>query len=126
MSVSYDDEQQIKDLYNEMWQALLTKDIETLDKIHDENFVLVHMTGMNQLKSEYLECVRDGRLNYFSAKVESIFVEIKGKKGTLIGQSKIEASVFGGRKNTWRLQLDFDVEKIDGAWFLMHGKASTY
>ena len=76
MSVPLTDEQQLKDLYNEMWQALLTKDIVTLEKMHADNFVLVHMTGMNQPKSEYLECVRDGRLSYFSAKVENISVEV--------------------------------------------------
>ena len=41
MSVPLTDEQQLKDLYNEMWQALLTKDIATLDKMHADDFVLV-------------------------------------------------------------------------------------
>ena len=120
------DEQQLKNLYIEMWKALIEKDIATLDKIHADKFVLVHMTGMNQPKSEYLECVRDGRLNYFSAKAENIFVKVDGDKGKLIGQSRVEAAVFGGRKNTWRLQLDFEVEKHNGNWILIHGKASTY
>ncbi len=93
MSVPLTDEQQLKDLYNEMWQALLTKDIATLDKIHDDDFVLVHMTGMNQPKSEYLECVQDGRLSYFSAEVENISVEVNGNEGKLIGQSRVNAEV---------------------------------
>ena len=120
------DEQQLKNLYNEMWKALIEKDIATLDKIHAEQFVLLHMTGMNQPKSEYLKCVRDGTLNYFSATAENIFVEVDGDKGKLIGQSRVEAAVFGGGKNTWRLQLDFEVEKHNGNWILIHGKASTY
>ena len=126
MSVPLTDEQQLKDLYNEMWQALLTKDIATLDKMHADDFVLVHMTGMNQPKSEYLECVQDGRLSYFSAEVENISVEVSGNAGKLIGQSRVNAAVFGGSRNTWRLQLAFDVEKINGKWFLMRAKASTY
>lgn len=44
------DEQQLKNLYNKMWQALLTKDISTLEKIHADEFILVHMTGMQQPK----------------------------------------------------------------------------
>ena len=126
MSVPLTDEQQLKDLYAEMWQALLTKDIKTLDKIHAENFILVHMTGMNQPKAEYLRCIRDGVLNYFSADTENIFIEISGSKGKLVGQSKVSAAVFGGGKNTWRLQLAFEVEKINGRWILISGKASTY
>ena len=126
MSVSYTDEQQLKNLYAEMWQALISKDISTLEKIHADEFILVHMTGMNQPKKEYLRCVQDGTLNYFSSTAENIFVEVNGTHGKLVGQSKVEAAVFGGRKNTWRLQLAFDVEKISGKWILIYGKASTY
>lgn len=124
MSVAYTDEQQLKDLYHEMWQALISKDISTLETIHAENFVLVHMTGKNQPKKEYLRCVRDGVLNYFSERTENIFVDVDA--GKLIGQSKVEAEVFGGGKHTWDLQLAFYVKKISGKWILIHGKASTY
>lgn len=126
MSVPLTDEQQLKNLYAEMWQALLTKDIKNLDELHGEEFILTHMTGMNQPKKEYLRCVRDGELNYFSAQVENIFVEVDGLKGKLIGQSKVEAAVFGGSRHTWRLQLDFDAEKRGDKWILTYGKASTY
>ena len=124
MSVQYTDEQQLKDLYAEMWQALISKDISTLEKIHSEEFILTHMTGMNQPKKEYLRCVRDGTLNYFSERTENIFIDTGA--GKLIGQSKVEAAVFGGGKHTWNLQLAFDVEKINGKWILIYGKASTY
>ena len=124
MSVPYTDERQLKDLYQEMWQALLSKDIATLDKIHAEDFVLIHMTGMRQPKNEYLRCVREGELNYFSEQTENIFVDAVNKK--LVGQSKVNAAVFGGSRNTWRLQLAFDVEKINGHWILKTARASTY
>lgn len=120
------DEQQLKNLYGKMWQALLAKNIPALEKIHAEDFLLVHMTGMHQPKTEYLRCVRDGELNYFSEQTENIFVETDGNSGKLIGQSKVEAAVFGGRKNIWRLQLAFDVEKIGGEWILKFAQASTY
>ena len=124
MSVPYTDERQLKDLYQEMWQALLSKDIATLDKIHAEDFVLIHMTGMRQPKNEYLRCVREGELNYFSEQTENIFVDAVNKK--LVGQSKVNAAVFGGSRNTWRLQLAFDVEKVNGRWILKSARASTY
>ena len=124
MSVPYTDERQLKDLYQEMWQALLSKYIATLDKIHAEDFVLIHMTGMRQPKNEYLRCVREGELNYFSEQTENIFVDAVNKK--LVGQSKVNAAVFGGSRNTWRLQLAFDVEKINGRWILKSARASTY
>lgn len=126
MSIPLTDEQQLKNLYEEMWQALQAKDIKNLDEIHAEEFFLLHMTGMKQPKAEYLRCVREGVLNYFSAKTENIFVEVNGAKGKIIGQSKVLAAVFGGGKNFWRLQIDFEVEKRNGKWIFISGKASTY
>lgn len=117
---------ELQELYREIWRALLTKDIATLEKIHAEEFVLTHMTGMKQPREEYFRCVRDGELNYFSETTENIFVEVNGETGKLVGQSRVEAAVFGGRKNIWRLQLAFDVEKRGGKWILIRGKASTY
>lgn len=97
-----------------------------VEKIHAEEFVLTYMTGMKQPQEEYFRCVRDGELNYFSEMTENIFVEVNDETGKLVGQSRVEAAVFGGRKNTWQLQLAFDVEKRGGKWILIRGKASTY
>ena len=126
MSNSVSDEQKLKTLYREMWQALLAKDIATLDKIHSDDFVLVHMTRLNQPKEEYLRCVRDGELNYFTEDTENIFIELNGDKAKMTGQSKVNAAVFGGGRHTWRLQLAFDVKKISGKWIFIYAKASTY
>lgn len=120
------DEQKLKNLSRKMWKALVEKDIKTLEKIHDDNFVLTHMTGMKQNKSEYLRCVREGVLNYFSAEEENILIETNADKIKLTTQFKVEAAVFGGNKNIWRLQLVFDVEKRGEDFILLKGKASTY
>jgi hypothetical protein len=40
-----------------------------------------------------------GTLNYFSAEHEHTIVEIIGEDAVLIGQSKVEAAVFGGGKS---------------------------
>ena len=113
-------------LYHEMWRYMLAKDIDKLDTMHTDDFVLVHMTGMRQPKEEFLRCIRDRELNYFTEKTEHIFIEVDGSKATLVGQSKVEAAVFGGSRNTWPLQLSFEVRKENGTWKLAMAKASTY
>ena len=65
--------EELKELYHEMWRALLAKDIATLERIHAEEFVLTHMTGMKQPREEYFRCVRDSELNYFSETTEKYF-----------------------------------------------------
>lgn len=118
--------EELEKLYHVMWQAMLRKDIAILDKIHDEGFVLVHMTGMHQPKDEFLRAIRDGDLNYFTEQTEHVFIEVNGDRALLTGQSRVDAAVFGGSRNTWPLQLVFEVEKRNGQWMLLNAKASTY
>lgn len=120
------DEQKIVKLYKEMYSAMIAKDRAELERVHDESFVLVHMTGMRQSKSEYIEAIMNGTLNYFSAEHEEARFAVTGDTARLTGKSKVTAAVFGGGKHTWRLKLEFTLVKKDGEWYFTGAAASTY
>ena len=120
------DEQKIAKLYKEMYTAMINKDRAVLERVHDDSFVLVHMTGMRQSKTEYINAIMDGTLNYYSAEHEEARFAVNGDTATLTGKSRVTAAVFGGGKNTWRLQLTFELIKKNGEWYLTLAKASTY
>ena len=120
------DRQQIEQLYQEMYQAMVEKDTATLNRVHADDFVLVHMTGMRQSKQEYINAIADGTLNYFSAEHEQMDIQIDGDTATLTGRSRVTAAVFGGGRGTWRLQLRFKLAKRDGRWQFTESRASTY
>ncbi|WP_294492109.1 nuclear transport factor 2 family protein [uncultured Ruminococcus sp.] len=104
----------------------LNKDRAELERVHDDNFMLVHMTGMRQPKEVYISSIMDGTLNYYSAEHEDIQVEVKGDTAVLIGKSRVTAAVFGGGKHTWRLQLRFQLMKKNGEWRFALASVSTY
>lgn len=58
----------------------------------ENDFVLIHMTGMRQSKEAFIKAVEDGTLNYFSAKHQNIETEIHGDTAALIGQSIVNAA----------------------------------
>lgn len=120
------DESQIKMLYNEMCRAMISKDMEEMERIHAESFVLIHMTGSKMNKKEYLEAVKDGTLNYYSADLDEITVNVSGNHATVCAKSRVNAAVYGGGRHTWRLQQDMTAEKIGGKWQFTHSRASTY
>ena len=120
------DKEQIIALYKEMYTAMVNKDKPTLERVHDDSFVLVHMTGMRQPKEVYISSIMDGTLNYYSAEHEDMQVEINGDTAVLTGRSKVTAAVFGGGKHTWRLQLRFQLVKKNGQWRFALASASTY
>lgn len=120
------DKEQILQLYREMYQAMVAKDTATLNRLHADDFVLVHMTGMRQSKAAYIRAIADGTLNYYSATHEQMEVRVDGDTATLIGRSRVNAAVFGGGRHTWPLQLRFRLVKREGRWLLTESKASTY
>ena len=121
------DKQMIERLYHDMYSAMVTKDEAELDRVHDDSFVLIHMTGTHQNKKTYVRAIMDGALNYYSEKTECMDIQVK-ENGTavLVGKSLVNAAVFGGGKHTWRLQLRFELKKVGDEWKLTKAQASTY
>ena len=120
------DEEKIRQLYEDMYAAMIAKDAVELDRVHDDSFVLVHMTGMHQDKQTYIRAILNGTLNYYSAQTEGLDITVSGDTAIMTGRSRVSAAVFGGGRNTWRLELMFHLRKVNNEWNLTKAEASTY
>ena len=120
------DEAKLRQLYEDMYAAMVSKDEAELDRVHDESFVLEHMTGMRQDKKTYIRAILNGTLNYYSEVTENLSVQVNGDDATMTGRSRVSAAVFGGGKHTWRLQLFFHAKKTENGWKLTKAEASTW
>lgn len=109
-----------------MYAAMIAKDRDRLHAVLDDSFVLVHMTGMRQNKTEFINAVLDGTLNYYSAVHEDMPVTVNGDNAVMIGRSYVQAAVFGGGKSYWHLQQKCSLKKTDGQWNITRSAASTY
>ena len=120
------DEEQIKELYRSYWNYMIDKNAEGLRDLMAGDYYLRHMTGVKQSVDEFLKGLLNGTFNYYSAEHDEIIVNINGDTATMIGKSIVLATVYGGGKNSWRLQGDFTLRKENGNWKLTSSKASTY
>ena len=120
------DQEKIARCYQEMYRGMISKDKNVLLDVLDDPFVLVHMTGLRQSKMDFIQAVEDGALNYYSADHQRMEVNVYGNRAELIGQSRVNAAVFGGGRNTWRLQLKLKLEQTAGVWKITEARASTY
>ena len=120
------DKEQIEKLYHEMYSAMIKKDRTELERLHDDSFVLRHMTGMKQNKEEYISAIIDGTLNYYEEHTDRLEIDVNGDRAVMTGQSLVTAAVFGGGKHTWRLRLKFKIVRQDDGWKLAEAAASTY
>ena len=120
------DEGLLRQLYEDMYAAMIAKDERELARIHDDDFLLVHMTGMRQDKAAYINAIQNGTLNYYSAEPADVDITITGTTATMTGMSRVSAAVFGGGRHTWRLQLFFHARKTEHGWKLTRAEASTW
>ncbi len=120
------DKEMLKQLYEDMYTAMMTKNESELLRVHDDSFVLVHMTGMTQDKKTYIRAIMNGTLNYYSTQTEDLQIDVHGNTAAITGKSKVTAAVFGGNMHTWRLQLSFNAKKIDDEWKFTRSEAATY
>lgn len=120
------DREMMEECYRQMYRGMVDKDRDALSKVLDDSFVLIHMTGMHQGKEAFIRAVEDGTLNYFSADHQRIEASVSGDQGELLGQSVVNAAVFGGGPHTWRLQLKVKLIKKVDVWMITEAKASTY
>ena len=95
-----DDKKQIEQLYKQMYQAMIAKDIATLNTILADGSVLIHMTGTRQPKKQYLHEIENGTLNYYSVEDDEISITVNGVTAEMTGRSRVNAAVYGGGRHT--------------------------
>ena len=121
-----DEKENIREMYRKYWRCMIAKDADGLRSLMADDYYLLHMTGVKQSAEVFLKGLLDGTFNYYSADHDSIDVTLNGNQAVMIGRSRVMAAVYGGRKNSWRLQGDFTLRKEDGNWKFTSSKASTY
>ena len=120
------EEAKITELYKDYWDYMIEKNIEGLRSLMSADYCLFHMTGVKQTADEFLEGLKNGTFNYYSAVHDEIKVVVDGDSATMIGKSRVVAAVYGGGKGRWRLQGDFTLRKENGNWKFTSSRVSTY
>ena len=121
-----DEKTTIAELYKDYWDYMIEKNIEGLRSLMSSDYCLYHMTGVRQSADEFIEGLKNGTFNYYSAEHDDIVVSVDGDEATMTGKSRVVAAVYGGGKGSWRLQGDFTLRKENGNWKFTSSRASTY
>lgn len=120
-------EEILKQLYRQVNDAMVAKDIKKLAELLEPDTVLIHMTGYVQPVTEWLEQIETGDMIYYSWQEDAIKnIKINGNTASLIGQSRVKARIWGAGPSTWRLQIKMEFENVDGKWKIIKQTASTY
>ena len=110
-----EEKEEVKKAYIEMQNAMINKDMETLNKIIKDDKKFIHMDGKTQTKEEFLEEIRNGTLNYFKSVLKEDKITVTGNKANIKGNTTLTAKVYGN-EGEWTLPTDANFEKINGKW----------
>ncbi|WP_036611948.1 nuclear transport factor 2 family protein [Oribacterium sp. P6A1] len=68
---------------------MIEKNIEGLRSLMSADYCLYHMTGVRQSADEFIEGLKNGTFNYYSAEHEDIAVSVDGDEATIEEMAEI-------------------------------------
>ncbi|MFP3126800.1 nuclear transport factor 2 family protein [Ectobacillus funiculus] len=116
--------QKILAVYQQIDNAMVNNDTQSLEHILDDNYVLVHMTGYHQPKREWLEQIENEQMKYFKTMPQRTTITIDSNTATLICDTKIDASIYGFR-TTWSMKMEMHFEKLGENWCPVNAIATS-
>ena len=109
-------EQQLIALSKDKWRWMAERNIEALDKLFAEEAVFVHMSR-NLTKSQELEVIRSGDIQYKEAQIQEVSVRFVGSTAVLLNKIQLVAVVRGNDAvNPFNVTEVY--VKLDGTWKL--------
>lgn len=111
------EEQRVIARYQAVQQAMIDRDIDTLNAIILDGTTFTHMSGKTQTKDEYFADIRDGRLDYQSYTMTGAKVVIDGDDATLTCRVVLTANAYGAQ-GSWPFNVTAHLVRIDGEWYM--------
>jgi len=111
-------EREVIDKLIQLQEALMFKNIEKLDKLFDDSFVLIRGSGRKESKEEFLTDIQDDVLHYRESKIEVPSIKVSDEKASIITVVDLRTCLLGVQ-SIWNLDSKFTLKKIDGDWYFV-------
>jgi hypothetical protein len=118
-------EAHLEELHSELCEAMVAGDLAELGTILADGFTLTHMTGYVQAKSEWLDAIETGEMQYHRMKTVEATHSTDGTVPVLTARTVTDATIWGARA-TWRLTLRSWFEPRGDGWVITRTIASTW
>jgi hypothetical protein len=109
-------EQEVITLSKDKWRWMAERNVEALDKLFADVAIFVHM-GITMSKSEELDTIKTGRIQYKEAQIQEVSVRFLGTTAILLNKIRLVA-VVGGNEVVNPFNVTEVYVKVDGAWKL--------
>ena len=114
--IQTNDEKEIVDLSRKKWTWMAERNTEALDRLMDPKAIFVHM-GATMTKSEEIDVIRSGRIEYKQADIREISVRTIGDTAIVLSKLQLFALV-GGNEARNPFMVTETYVKQSGRWKL--------
>ena len=95
-----------------------SKDKSGIDSFLDSSFVLIHMSGNQEPKNQFINDVMGGVLNYYHSKIINPQIKINNNNAEMNVDVNLDAKVYG-MKGNWTLHSHNTFQKKNGKWYFV-------
>ena len=121
-----DREDDLRSLERKRLQALLAKDMETIQAIHADDFQLINPVGESLTKAEYLDGIASGAIDYRVLEPDSAIAVRVGKDLAAVRyRSRLELFSDGQHVPLGRYWHTDLYERRDGRWQVVWSQATA-
>lgn len=114
-------------LYRSETQAVVDKDISTLNRILAPSMEMRLATGFILSKMQWIDQVQNEDIKYYSTKEDRIRdIQIDHNQASLIGQNQVKAAFWNKDVKTVPLQAKVSFVKDNGKWVITKQEISAY
>ena len=88
----------IQSLEDRRYQAMLTGDVETLDRLLNDRLIYTHSSGRTDSKASYIRSIKERGLRYRKIEPQEPHVEIYADTALVAGRADLDVSINGARR----------------------------
>ena len=114
------EQQEVYAAYEEICRALIAKARATLERYYDKDLIFTHIHGKRQTRTEYLDEVMDGTLNYYKITPKDYTIRVNGDTAYMSVTHTLDAKVYG-MTGSWTLRGNGTYKKRSGIWMSVQG-----
>lgn len=112
------EEREVMDRLIQLQEALMSKDLDKLDKLFDDSFVLIRGSGRKESKEEFLTDIEEDVLHYRESKIEIPYIKVSETKASIKTTVDLRTCLLGVQ-SIWNLDSKFELKKTDDKWYFV-------
>jgi len=111
--------QEVEEVFKELQKAVLDSDIETLERLYADEYILTTRKGITATKAVRIDKLKSGELDYLESQITDVEFRVLGDTAVVTGQTVGKAKRQGQEINQPLRRFTCVFAKHEGHWRML-------